>query len=408
MAEASAVQKGKIIAVDDDHPQRLMLEYALKSMGYDVTVVETPALVLERIRQTAYDVLLTDMQMPWMDGIRLVEAAKKVDPSLSCILMTAHGTIETAVEAMKNGAEDYILKPIEHGVLEMVLDRIIRKRALLRENVKLRSENEALKRDLGIRYHLPSTIGRSARALELHEQIKTVMKTRDPLLLIGERGVGKGDIARMIHYNSPWNESSLLSFDCNLVPSDLHESQLFGEEEDFVEGVPLQGWAGLLEKANGGTLVIDNIHVLHPKCFPGLHRLILEGKTQRVRGKRFWQIQVRLIVTCTPESYVQHPEISRKDGFFGALAPHTIHVPPLRERKEDIGVLAVATTKRFSASIGKCIEKIDAALMQKLAEYDFPGNMQELESLIETAVVQCQGDMLKLEHFPQLGGRGLG
>jgi DNA-binding NtrC family response regulator len=388
--------KGKILAVDDEPHQRTILKEAITLLGYSATIAESGMQVLDKLRNGTYDALITDLQMPGLDGVTLISKALEIDPSLSTIIVTAHGTIETAVDAMKNGAEDYLLKPIDFTVLEVVLTRVFIKRMLIRENRKLQSENEALKRNMGVRYHLANTLGKSAAAQYLQEQIQSHLRSRKPLLILGETGVGRNDIARMLHYNGPWATSDLIFFDCSAVPEELHESHLFGEEApDGTDARP-----GLVEKASQGTLVLSNIHLLGARCQPRLARLVSEQKTQRIGGKRFYQVDTRLIAT----SELAKIGKATLDGTFrldvrDALLDNAIRVEPLRQRKEDIPILIAATARQMAVALGKELSKIDPAVVERLSTYDFPGNVRELKSLVEAAVIRCKSPVLSLDDF---------
>lgn len=398
--DTTAEKNGKVIVVDDEPHQRLIMEEAVKSMGYDVTVVETGAQALEKIRFGDYDVLLSDMQMPTMSGIRLLENVMIYNRSVSVVLVTAHGTVETAVDAMKKGAEDYILKPVEFSALELTLQRVFKKRQLVRENRRLMNENEALKRDLGIKYHLSNTIGRSPQSQQLLQDIQKYMKNRSPLLILGEIGLGKTDIARMIHYNSPWARNDLITFDCAAVPEDLQPAHLFGEEQSFEAGVSLPSRPGLVEKAHLGTLILSNIHRLSKKCQPGLSKVLREERSQRLGGKKFYSISVRVIATSRDEDFSKAvSENEFRWDIHDLLLENALRVAAIRERKEDIPLLIAAAAKRLGQLMDKEITKIDRAIVDKLAAYDFPGNNRELEAMVESAVIRCNETTLKLEHF---------
>lgn len=387
--------QGKIIAVDDEPHQRTIMGEAIRALGYECVAVETGLQALGKLRSGTYDVLVTDLQMPAMDGIRLLEQALEIDAGLSVILVTAHGTVETAVEAMKKGAEDYLLKPLEFSALEIVLGRVFGKRALVRENRKLQQENENLKRNLGIKYHLSNTLGRSQQAQALLARIQACMGDRTPLLVLGETGVGLEDIARMLHYNGPWANSDLIFFDCASVPADLQEMHLFGEEEPE-GGIPRPG---LIEKAHLSTLVLANFHRLNRKLEAKIARLLVEEKTQRIGGKRFYQVGARVIATSDPREFEKAAGEGMRLDLRELFTANVLEVAPLRERREDIPILIAAAARQAGLSLGKEISRIDPAVVEKLSAYDFPGNVKELNSLVESAVMRCEGSVLKLEDF---------
>ncbi len=393
-------EKGKVLVVDDEPHQRLIMSEACKSMGYDVTIADTGKKALELIRYGNFDVLITDMQMPEMNGIRLLENVMIFDSSVSVILATAHGTIETAVEAMKKGAEDYILKPVEFSALELILTKVFKKRELVQENTRLISENEALKKALNIKYRITNTIGRHQTTQNLMADIEKHMKLKSPLLILGERGCGRNDIARMVHYNGPWANQPLIYFDTTEAPPDLHEKQLFGEELSVESGVRIQSRPGLVERAHQGTLVISNVHLLAKSCQANLSRVLREQKTQRAGGSRFYPVNVRIIATGTQAEFndVTSQNQIRWD-IHELLLENKIEVPPLRARAMDIPILTAAISKRVGEALGKTIDKIDKDVIEMLIRYDFPLNYRELETLVECAVIRCNENTLKLDHF---------
>lgn len=392
--------KGKVLVVDDEHHQRQILSQVAQQMGYEVVTAVAPEDALRLIRFGRFDVLLTDMSMPGMTGIQLLEAVTRHDPTVSVIVVTAHGTVETAVEAMKAGAEDFILKPVEFDALEMVLKRVFQKRSLLRENQKLQGENEALKRDIGIRYHLTNALGVSAQSQKVMEKVKLYLKVRTPVLILGEPGSARQDVARMIHYNSPWARNDLILFDCQSVPEDLQEHHLFGEETSLDGGVRVESRPGLIEKAHLGTLVLANVHRLTARCQPQLARVLREEKCVRVGGTQFYRAYVRVIATSQRAAFDQAAaaETFRKN-VHELFADHVVDLRPLRERREDVPILIAAMAKRNAEMLGKEVKKIQKEVVERLAAYDFPGDQRELESMVESAVIRCDGEILRTEHF---------
>jgi DNA-binding NtrC family response regulator len=391
----------RVLVVDDESHQRAILDEAITELGYKVTTIASPVLALDRLRKEYHDVVVTDMQMPEMTGLELLAKIREWDPTIGVILVTAHGTIETAVEAMRTGAEDYVLKPVEFGALEIALKRVFEKRALVRENLRLQNENETLKRDIGIKYHITNAIGVSQASKDLLQKIEKFSKNRDIVLVLGEPGTGKTDIARMIHYNSSWAHNPLLLFDCASVPADLHEIHLFGQEATVQGGFKVAGLSGLVEKAHMGTIVVSNIHLLDRKCQSRLSGVIRNHQSQRIGGSQSYYSDIRLIATSTAHEVEKLSE-GRWD-LYHFLMENKITVPPMRDRREDIPILALALARRSSQQYGKKVESVDRQLMEALLSHDYPGNYGELESMIETAVLRSEGNVLKSEHvsFPQ-------
>ena len=392
--------KGRILIVDDEQNQLTLMQEAVRMMGYEVEVTPSGARALDLLRESQFDILITDMQMPEMDGLTLLENARTTDSGVSVVVLTAHGTIETAVEAMKRGAEDYITKPVEFAELEMTLQLIFSKRRLLKENEKLAYENEALKRDLGIRYHYTNAIGRSPHTQTLLKKIEGYLGEKAPILILGERGAGVDDIARMLHYNGPCAQNSLFFFDCAAVPEDLHEVNLFGQETAIEAGAKIPGRPGLIERANNGTLVLSNIQRLNKQARTRLARVLKQEETQRTGGKQFYAVSLRVLATS---SHAELDSTLREDGFrwelFDIFMKNKIEIKPLRERREDVPLLITAIANRVAIALGKNLDKVEQAVFDKLSVYDFPGNDRELESLVESAVIRCDSNILKVSHF---------
>ncbi len=392
--------KGKILVVDDEAHQRTVLCEAAKDLGYEAAAAESGQKALELIRFGKYDVVITDLMMPGMTGLQVLERARVHDPTVSVLVATAHGTIETAVEAMRQGAEDYLQKPVEFEALDLVLQRIFRKRELVRENQRLRNENDVLKRELGIRYHVAGSIGRSEAAQKLVDRIERAMKTRVPIALLGPTGCGHEDYARMIHYNGPWAESPLILFDCASVPGELHEAHLFGEEEALEGGVRTPTRPGLVEKAHLGTLVVFAVHRLADVCQARLARATTDQKTQRSGGSRFYPANIRLVATSEKDEFDRaFTERRLRRELRYLLIENKILIPSLRERAEDIPVLLAVAAKRAGQAQGKDIQKVNRTVVERLEHYDFPGDLKELTALVEAAVARCDGPELHVEHF---------
>ncbi len=400
VGQASELPSGKILIVDDETYPRMILKEAVQQMGYSPEEASDGQNALERLRYGNFDLMLTDMNMPGMDGLTLLSNTLKADPGVSVIVVTAHGTIETAVEAMRKGAEDFITKPVEIDNLKLTLERVFKKRTLLLENKRLLSENEALREDLKIRYHLATAVGRSQEAVLLVEKINLYMKTRTHTLVTGEPGSGQIDVAKTLHYNSPWAGNPILFFDCFTVPEHLQEAHLFGEEGSTQPGSAKKGVPGLIERAQSGSIVISSVHRLNAACQARLSRVIREEKTQRVGGSRFYPVHLKVITT----SYVHDFEAAVNAGafkrdFYEVLCEHEIRIPALRERIADVPLLIAATARRVGQSLGKEIEKIDKSVIDLMSLYSFPGNLRELEGMVETAVIRCTGTRLQATDF---------
>jgi DNA-binding NtrC family response regulator len=389
-----------ILIVDDEFHIRESLTHALHAFGYKTIVASNAAQALDAVRRVNVDILLTDLNMPDVTGLELIRMVKAEDPTVSIVMMTAFGSIETAIEAMKNGAEDYLLKPIELGTLEILIQRILEKRNLRRENVRLSAENRALKENLDVRYHLASMLGVSPQVQELMKSIKLYLKVRTPVLVLGEPGSQLEQIAQILHYNSPWSSTSLIHFDCTMVPSEFHEAQLFGSEERVESGSRIKGTAGLVEKAHFGSMIISDIDHVQKRCQGMLSRVFNQKKCQRSGGTHFYEADVRIVGTAHEKeiAFRVHKNLFRWD-LWEFMSDNVIIVPPLRTRTEDLPILILAEAKKHGNFYGKQIQSIHPEVIEQLSRQSFPGNYQELEALVGRATLRCQDSVLRWSDF---------
>ncbi len=393
----------RILIVDDEFHPRQVLRAAATALGHEVVDTASPEEALKLARFEKFDVLVTDMKMPLMDGLKLLQSVRIHAPLMSVILCTAHGSIETAVEAMKNGAEDYLLKPIELPAFEIALERILKKRALFKAYQALTSENEVLKRDLQIRYHLKTLLGRSPASKNLKEAVTRALSHRDPVLIEGETGTGKNDLGRMIHYNSPWAARSILFFDVAAVPEIYHEIQLFGEELR----VGTQGSAlthpGVIERAHLGTLILSNVGELSQIAQQRLLACMETGKVQRMGGSTGFHLAiVRYIITATPLELQRDFEGHRMiEPLADLLKKNRIVVEPLRNRQQDIPILFLGMIRELEGSYGKKFADIDSQILVEISSLPFLGNMRELKDLAARVIHQAQGDKITLADYQQ-------
>ena len=388
--------KPKVLIVDDDSSLRFMLFNAVSQFGYEAVMSNSPEEAMRMIRFDRFDILLTDLQMPGMDGIELLKITKKHNPTVTVVMLTAHGTIETAIKAIKLGAEDFLTKPVDMAVLEALLAKVTKNRETVKECAKLKSEVQILRRELKVKYKIISSIGRSDAATKLNANIQKHIKLRNPLLISGERGTKKGDIVGLIHYNSPWAETNLIRFDCASVPSEYQDVQLFGFVNPGSRGEKMAGTPGMVEKAHLGTLAISNIDKLSPACQDRLFEAITEEKSTRVNGANYFLSSFRLIATTNA------PQLPVESSLFKALNSNKLLVPALRDRKEDIGILIAAYAKTCGESLGIQVKHIDEDIQKALKDYDFPGNIRELEAMIESAVARMESDSLKLKDLANI------
>src|SRR6266850_2136445 len=388
----SLSDKPMLLIVDDEKPTREGLRAALEDR-YDVYIAEDAASAMELLERDHFDVLLTDFRLPNEDGMKLIARAKSLPKPPVCILMTAYGSEELAVEAMKSGADDYIAKGrLQIDELEMRIARVLRQQSL-------EAENKVLRQQLETRFGLENIIGQSEPMEEVFDLVRQVAPTRATVLLSGESGTGKELIAKAIHNLSPRNQRPMVTVHCAALPPTLLEAELFGHERGAFTGAH-ERRIGRFEQAQGGTLFLDEIAEIDAATQVKLLRFLGERTFERVGSNKTLTADVRLI-TATNKKLVDLVQAGtfREDLFF-RLRVVEIELPPLRERRADIPLLAQAFLKEFARENGKNVRQILPEAMDALMSYSWPGNVRELRTAIEHAVVLCRGEKVGLRDLP--------
>ena len=378
--------------MDDEVDALDLMEELFVKHGYETYTARNGLEALKVINEREPDILISDMVMPEMDGIKLLDVVRKKYPDIAVIMITAHGTIETAVEAMKKGAKDYILKPLR-------LDEILSKVDTISQLKSLQKENEYLREKLYQKYNFNNIIGKNRKMLELFELIKDIAKTNSTVLITGESGTGKELIANAIHFNSDRIKKPFVKVNCAVLAENLLESELFGHVKGAFTGA-IRDKLGRFELANGGTIFLDEIGDISPNMQLKLLRVLQEGEFERVGGTETIKVDVRIIAATNRnlEEMMRKGEF-RQDLYY-RLNVIPLEVPPLRERKDDIPLLVTHFIEKFSKQFNKEIEAIDEDAMKSLQNYTWPGNIRELENLIERAVVLNKTGRLTVKDFP--------
>jgi len=382
-----------ILIVEDEPFQREMLRDHLLREGHRVREAEDGDEALELLKGNAFDLLLLDYRMAGMNGIEVLKEARRLCPDVEAILITAYGAIETAVEAMKAGAADYLTKPIDLDELSLLIERIGKHRTLVRENDLLRQE-------LGARGVSTDSIRfKSQKMAELVHLAGRIASSQATVLIQGETGTGKELMARLVHQLSPRANRPLVVVNCAAIPETLLESELFGHEKGAFTGA-VQRRIGRFEQADGGTLFLDEIGELTLPVQVKLLRFLQEREFQRVGGERTLKADVRIISATH-----QDLESGVKQGLFREDLFYRIHVvtlkiPPLRERREDIPALLELFIEKYSRENQKTIEGVSREARDQLMRYDYPGNVRELENIIERAVVISQDPLISTRDLP--------
>ena len=387
------MKKLNILVVEDGQSQREMLRDFLRKEGHAVGEAESGDRAIQRVREGHYDLILLDYKMQGMDGMQVLQAVKGINPEIDIVIITAYGTIETAVDAMKAGALDYITKPVEFEELLLLVDRVSERRTLLRENEILRREL----RDKGVT--TDRIIYRSGKMGALINMAGRVAASRATVLLQGESGTGKELLARLIHNLSPRSARPIIAVNCGALHENLLESELFGHEKGAFTGATARR-IGRFEEADGGTLFLDEIGELSPQVQVKLLRFLQEHEFQRLGGNQTLRTDVRVISATNRDLEQRVKEGAFREDLFYRLNVVMMSIPPLRERKEDIPVLIDHFLKRYAEENGKGIDGLSREAQDLLLKYDYPGNVRELENIIERAVVIAREDVISVEDLP--------
>jgi len=378
----------RILVVDDESLMREFISESLSSQNYDVDPAENGVRALELMNTEVYDLILTDFKMPKVTGMDVLRKAREKMPDCKVVIMTAYGTIENAVEAMKLGAFDYITKPF--GVDEVSL---IVRRALEFKN--LEEENRLMHSELEEKYGYRSIIGESPPMKQVFDLIKTVSQSKSTVLVTGKSGTGKELVARAIHYTSPRKNNPFIKINCAALPAELMESELFGHEKGAFTGA-IRRYHGRFERAHTGTLLLDEISEMSPLLQAKLLRVLQEREFEPVGSAETVTVDVRIVATTNHDLETLIKKGDFREDLYYRLNVISIHLPPLRERSGDIPLLAGYFQDKYNRENGKAVEIISDEVIGMWQRYDWPGNVRELENTVERAVVMCQGKTMKL------------
>jgi two-component system NtrC family response regulator len=381
-----------VLIVDDEKNYLVVLEALLAPEGYEIMTADNAQAALRLIEDADLDLVITDMKMPGMSGMELLEASKRRKPELPVIMMTAYGTIEMAVEAMKKQAYDYITKPFQNEELKLTVQKAL-------QNHRLIKENRLLTEALSDRYQYGKIIGKSKPMLEIYDLIRKVAQSKASVLITGPSGTGKELIAKAIHYDSPRKERPFISVNCGALTETLLESELFGHEKGAFTGA-ISMKKGRFELADGGTLFLDEVGDMPPSLQVKLLRVLQEMEFERVGGTKTIEVDVRVLSASNRKLKENVAEGGFREDLFYRLNVIHIEVPPLKERKEDIRLLVHHFIEKYRQDEGKGKIELAPETWKALYSYPWPGNVRELENVIERAVVLNSGALIEFGDLP--------
>ncbi|MBN1829342.1 MAG: sigma-54-dependent Fis family transcriptional regulator [Deltaproteobacteria bacterium] len=378
--------KSIILVVDDDEAHRTMLNTLLSGWGYEISEADDGDAAVERVKERPYDLILMDIRMIRLSGLEALKEIKRLNPAIPVIIMTAYSSIETAVDAMKKGAYDYLTKPLDFDELRLVLERSM-------EHRKLKEENKLLRESIGSHFDRRNIIGTSGPMIKLMDQVAQVAASETTVLIAGESGVGKELIAGAVHFNSSRLDGPFVRINCAALTETLLESELFGHERGSFTGADRRK-EGKFKQADGGTLFLDEVSEMSPSMQVKLLRVLQEREITRVGGDEALAVNVRVIAATNKDLHEEVLQGRFREDLFYRLNVIELTVPPLRERRDDISLLAHHFLKYFSKKNSKNIKGLTPQAMNRLIRHQWPGNVRELMNVIERSVVFARDDYI--------------
>ncbi len=385
--------KAKILVVDDEKDICRALEFLLKSDGYTVTTSSNGEDAIERLKKEHFDVVLTDLKMDKIDGIAVLEKTREVSSDTAVVVMTAFASVESAVETMKKGASDYIVKPFLNEEIKITLKRVLEQKRLVEENLALRQQ-------LSQRMGPMDFVANSEGMLSVIDTLEKVIPTKSNILILGESGTGKGLIAEMIHSNSPRRDKPFISINCSAIPEGLLESELFGYKKGAFTGA-VSDKTGLITMADQGTLFLDEIGDMPLSLQAKLLKVLESSEVTPLGDTRSRLVDVRLVTATNQELERKITEKTFREDLYYRLNVIEIRIPPLRERKEDILMLVNHFVRKYSEENRKNVRGCDGDAMAVIMRYSWPGNVRELRNVIERAIVLCRGEVITPAELPE-------
>ncbi|PYM20029.1 MAG: Fis family transcriptional regulator [Candidatus Rokuibacteriota bacterium] len=382
----------RVLVVDDEQSMRELLAIMLRQAGYDVAVADGGEAAVETLKTERFDLVVTDLRMRKVDGLAVLKAAKEFSPRTAVLVVTAFASTETAVEAMKLGAYDYVTKPFKLDELKLTVSNALERR-------RLQDENQALKRQLRRERGFENFVGRSPKMLDVFETIRKTADSGSTVMITGESGTGKELVAQALHWESSRRSGPFVSVNCGAVPETLMESELFGHVKGAFTGA-VANTEGLFAAAAGGTLFLDEITEIPQTVQVKLLRAIQERQIRRVGDTKDVKVDVRLIAASNRELDKAVADGALREDLFYRLNVIPVHLPPLRDRREDIPLLVAHFVKKLAREVGRPVRGATPEAVAVLEQYHWPGNIRELENVVERAMVLGSSEMLDVDALP--------
>lgn len=381
-----------VLVVDDDPGHQATLKTIIKSWGYQVEVADDGTKAVEKVKESPFDLILMDVRMAVMSGIEALKLIKQYNPAIPILIMTAYSSVESAVEALKAGAYDYLTKPLDFDALKITMERAL-------EHTNLKVENQALKEKLQSDFNVNSIIGKSRTMKDLTDMVGMIAPSEATVLITGESGTGKELIARAIHFNSTYKEGPLVVVNCAALTETLLESELFGHEKGAFTGADKRR-EGRFMQANNGTIFLDEIGEMSPMMQAKLLRVIQDREIQRVGSDETIKVDVRILAATNRDLQEDVSTGKFREDLYYRLNVVTLKVPLLRERVEDIPLLAQHFLNKYAEKNRKRIKGFTPLAMDMFIKYEWPGNVRELENAVERAVILLPGDYISEKELP--------
>ena len=386
------MENKRILVIDDEENMRYMLQLTLEDEGYEVELASGGEEGLEKVHQNHFDFVICDIKMPGVSGLQVLASVIESSPNIPVIMISAYGNVDSAIEAMKHGAYDYVMKPFKQDEILLTLKKA-------EERERLRLENQFLRQEVEKKYRFENIIGKSAAMHEVFKKIEKIANYKTTILVTGESGTGKELVAKAIHYAGRRKNAPFIAVNCGAIPHELLESELFGHVKGAFTGA-ISHSSGLIPQANHGSLFLDEIGELPLNLQVKLLRFLQEGEVRKVGDTRTVTMDVRVIAATSRNMAEAVKQGAFREDLYYRLNVVPLHIPPLRERREDIALLVRHFLKKYTEEMGKEIHDIAPDTMKVLLEYEWKGNVRELENVLERAIVMTEGETITTEYLP--------